>query len=1108
MQVLLSQFVHGVRQQVLHSSAVTRQRVLVLCPAAAWQHQTPPQHVEAPARISLSLQRLQMKLGNVLDFEHKVAPAAEDIITRVHGKAYWASLHALRKKAIRTLQSVRVDGKAPRKAASAGGLAGKAKGRGRPRKTKAAPPRVDPPGRLPQSPGRQFGEGMDGASQSSLNDAGSQPSSLQQGYAAGGVGAVDPLRVHPGRANGLVSVSEAEDEDGRPVSLSADEDSDDDGWLTSLGRLLERDTYVSPKTVTAVRQSVGAVLMGAAEVMSGARVAAFALVRPPGHHAGCCSHVGRSQGFCLVNNVMCAATEVLRTSPRTRVAVVDIDTHFGNGSYAVARALARNLTPCVSADGDDFTYLMRDTTAALDAMERGAMRQSHLEARAAQADNAGAPHLMLASIHQFSDEAYPATVIANADEDGRTQATQTISEGGANVTLVTEGVPCGSSNALWRERFSARVVAELKRFDADLVFISAGFDAHVDDPVGQLQLVDKDFQWAAEQVGAAMRVPRIVSVLEGGYGVCQDSNWSLLRGVESHVRGLHHVAERAADTPLDSAAATQAAVGAAAGVVPELLQSAWDGIVQGMPPQALEAAVPARNALGSALLGRPSPGMSSAEADAAQQAKQQLQQQLEEAKAATSAAIDSALEKETALKDELSALTEQCSHTTQQLRLEQQRVAVLKDEISTATQRLDALRAAAVHSSAPAALSAAAAASASGMYSSAHSLAAGVQGLAAGGRAFVAPSALLPTEGDSSGSDSAGQASPPAGRRGEQHTMEWQPDARANRSAVHTVQALLDAKVAAALGSSTPSVAGSPPASQSDTVQDEAAAAQSGLTSSKRTLHSGKGQRTNASDGSSSDSSTSSSGSGSSSSGDSGTEVENDSDGEATDADDATVIEGDSGKSGLNSSTLLAVAQSSVRSASPPTAGGKQSPSPTPSATSSVKRRGRPPGTGKGKKSPAARKPQTQKVGGRKRGRPPLSLSQPLTAPPPLLMDDSDDQVVVSSDSDSTSSSSSSSDALGAATRGERAPARKAPRRSFATKRGRRASTPPSATESDQEGGGSSKPRPVIGARFARKSGKRVRSPPSSSGGSSSDSSSDSDSDESLPVSQLVARAS
>jgi len=76
----------------------------------------------------------------------------------------------------------------------------------------------------------------------------------------------------------------------------------------------------------------------------------------------------------------------------------------------------------------------------------------------------------------------------------------------------------------------------LARFQPEMIFISAGFDAHRDDNMSNVGLTDADFRWVAEQISAAAERSasgRIVSVLEGGYEL-----QSLARCVEEHVRVL------------------------------------------------------------------------------------------------------------------------------------------------------------------------------------------------------------------------------------------------------------------------------------------------------------------------------------------------------------------------------------------------------------------------------------------------------------------------------------------------------------------------------------------------------------------------------------------
>ena len=76
----------------------------------------------------------------------------------------------------------------------------------------------------------------------------------------------------------------------------------------------------------------------------------------------------------------------------------------------------------------------------------------------------------------------------------------------------------------------------LKRFAPEMIFISAGFDAHVADDMSGVSLVDDDYRWVTEEivkVAEESASNRIVSTLEGGYEL-----HSLARCAEAHLRVL------------------------------------------------------------------------------------------------------------------------------------------------------------------------------------------------------------------------------------------------------------------------------------------------------------------------------------------------------------------------------------------------------------------------------------------------------------------------------------------------------------------------------------------------------------------------------------------
>ena len=90
--------------------------------------------------------------------------------------------------------------------------------------------------------------------------------------------------------------------------------------------MLDPDTFTSPASHEIALLAAGAIVQASAHARSTGEIA-FALVRPPGHHA----ERGQAMGFCLYNNVAVAAAQALADGLE-RIAIVDIDVHHGNGS--------------------------------------------------------------------------------------------------------------------------------------------------------------------------------------------------------------------------------------------------------------------------------------------------------------------------------------------------------------------------------------------------------------------------------------------------------------------------------------------------------------------------------------------------------------------------------------------------------------------------------------------------------------------------------------------------------------------------------------------------------------------------------------------------------
>lgn len=91
------------------------------------------------------------------------------------------------------------------------------------------------------------------------------------------------------------------------------------------------DTRVSPGSVDAAYLAAGAAVAGVEAIMNDRAAAAFALVRPPGHHA----EADRAMGFCLFNNVAVAATHAIDVFGLQRVLILDWDVHHGNGTQHI-----------------------------------------------------------------------------------------------------------------------------------------------------------------------------------------------------------------------------------------------------------------------------------------------------------------------------------------------------------------------------------------------------------------------------------------------------------------------------------------------------------------------------------------------------------------------------------------------------------------------------------------------------------------------------------------------------------------------------------------------------------------------------------------------------
>ncbi|GAB4538663.1 MAG: histone deacetylase [Anaerolineae bacterium] len=218
------------------------------------------------------------------------------------------------------------------------------------------------------------------------------------------------------------------------------------------GGHLDPDTYTNAESYQAALMAAGGLIEATLAVIDGRVENAFALVRPPGHHA----MPGRGMGFCLFGNVVIAAQAARLDRGLDRVLIVDFDVHHGNGTQAM-----------VEAD----------------------------------------PAICFISTHQYPY--YPGTGAAR--ETGR---------GPGQGTVVNIPLSPGAGDQVFQQLYQQVVIPVARRFRPDLILVSAGFDAHWDDPLAGLGLSLGGYAWIARtliSLAGELCGGRIVFTLEGGY---------------------------------------------------------------------------------------------------------------------------------------------------------------------------------------------------------------------------------------------------------------------------------------------------------------------------------------------------------------------------------------------------------------------------------------------------------------------------------------------------------------------------------------------------------------------------------------------------------------
>jgi acetoin utilization deacetylase AcuC-like enzyme len=220
------------------------------------------------------------------------------------------------------------------------------------------------------------------------------------------------------------------------------------------GGWLDPDTVMSPKSYQPALYAAGGLMVAVEAVMKGEVDNAFALVRPPGHHALC----DQAKGFCIFNNMAIAAKFALSKFNLNRILIADFDVHHGNGTQ-------------------DAFY----------------------------AD----PRVLYFSTHQYPF--YPGT--GWMDETGT---------GEGEGTTVNFPMAAGWGDEEYLRAFNEVLVPVARRFQPQLILVSAGFDAHWADYLAMMRVSVKGFAQMVmilKELAAGLCQGHLVFTLEGGYNL-------------------------------------------------------------------------------------------------------------------------------------------------------------------------------------------------------------------------------------------------------------------------------------------------------------------------------------------------------------------------------------------------------------------------------------------------------------------------------------------------------------------------------------------------------------------------------------------------------------
>lgn len=334
---------------------------------------------------------------------------------------------------------------------------------------------------------------------------------------------------------------------------------------------LDADTAISRWSFESAMRAAGSVCEAVDKVVNGDHRNAFCAVRPPGHHAGprgivrCANDPdGGSHGFCLLNNVAIGAAyarTMFRHEGIKKIAIVDFDVHHGNGTEEIIRQLVpsveRGVVKVPFAFGELESHRYRpwlDETDINDVFFASTHGYGPRGVEFSDIPQQTGWFYPASGKSQVTDALVNPSIIekpnlndfmlsqtwARMGEESRFNCCKILNCG---LGLPTRDAIPGMQRLELRDTYRKSVLPRLREFDPDIIFISAGFDAHRKDTMnfGYVGMVEDDYEWVTEQIVKVANSccnGRVVSVLEGGYKVHGGVVSPFARSVASHVRAL------------------------------------------------------------------------------------------------------------------------------------------------------------------------------------------------------------------------------------------------------------------------------------------------------------------------------------------------------------------------------------------------------------------------------------------------------------------------------------------------------------------------------------------------------------------------------------------